>query len=100
MCGLEQVEDKALSRQHSLRPEKENQKHKVVLSPVFTSYHSGRGNAVRELILDGAGWKTRDDVYDAFFGAVGAPNWHGRNLDAVADGISGGSINNWKCRIG
>jgi RNAse (barnase) inhibitor barstar len=28
-----------------------------------------------------------------FFSAVGAPEWHGRNLDALADSISGGSIN-------
>lgn len=46
-----------------------------------------------ELILNGADWATRDDVYDAFFRAVGAPEWHGRNLDALADSIRGGSIN-------
>jgi len=50
-------------------------------------------NRVRELILDGANWTSKDDVYDGFFRAVGAPTWHGRNLDALADGISGGSIN-------
>jgi RNAse (barnase) inhibitor barstar len=48
---------------------------------------------MRELILNGVGWATRDDVYDAFFRAVGAPEWHGRNLDALADSIRGGSIN-------
>jgi RNAse (barnase) inhibitor barstar len=48
---------------------------------------------MRELILNGAGWATKDDVYDAFFRAVGAPEWHGRNLDALADSIRGGSIN-------
>ena len=48
---------------------------------------------MRELILNGADWATRDDVYDAFFHAVGAPEWHGRNLDALADSIRGGSIN-------
>jgi RNAse (barnase) inhibitor barstar len=48
---------------------------------------------MRELILDGANWKIKDDVYDGFLRAVGAPTWHGRNLDALADGISGGSIN-------
>src|ERR1700758_165329 len=54
---------------------------------------------MRELILNGADWATRDDVYDAFFRAVGAPEWHGRNLDALADSIRGGSIIRWKCRI-
>ena len=48
---------------------------------------------MRELVLDGSEWETKDDVYNAFFRAVGAPEWHGRNLDALADSISGGSIN-------
>jgi len=38
---------------------------------------------MRELILNGADWPTKDDVYDAFFRAVGAPECHGRNLDAL-----------------
>ena len=42
-----------------------------------------------ELVLNGADWTTKDDVYDAFFCAVGAPEWHGRNLDALADSIRG-----------
>lgn len=46
-----------------------------------------------ELVLNGAEWTTRDDVYDSFFRAVGAPNWHGRNLDALRDSIATGSIN-------
>ena len=41
---------------------------------------------------DGVDWVTKDYVYDAFFRAVGAPEWHGRNPDALADRISGGSI--------
>jgi RNAse (barnase) inhibitor barstar len=48
---------------------------------------------MRELNLDGADWKTRDDVYDSFFQAVGAPEWHGRNFDALRDSIAAGSIN-------
>jgi RNAse (barnase) inhibitor barstar len=35
----------------------------------------------------------RSDGANAFFRAVGAPDWHGRNLDALADSISGSSIN-------
>jgi RNAse (barnase) inhibitor barstar len=48
---------------------------------------------MKELVLDGEHWKTRDDVYDAFFQAVGAPEWHGRNFDALNDSIAGGDIN-------
>jgi len=48
---------------------------------------------MRELILDGSSWKTRDDVYDSVFRVVGAPDWHGRNFDALRDSIATGSIN-------
>jgi len=48
---------------------------------------------MRELILNGAGWQSRDDVYDSFFRAVGAPDWHGRNFNALRDSIAAGSIN-------
>ena len=42
---------------------------------------------MKKLILDGADWKTKDDFYDAFFKAVGAPSWHGRNFNALRDSI-------------
>jgi RNAse (barnase) inhibitor barstar len=48
---------------------------------------------MKELILDGSGWQTRDDVYEAFFKAVGAPEWHGRNFNALIDSIEHGDIN-------
>ena len=32
-------------------------------------------------------------MYDSFFRAVGAPDWHGRTLDALNDSIAHGSIN-------
>jgi RNAse (barnase) inhibitor barstar len=48
---------------------------------------------VREIILEGTGWRTEGDFYDAFFAAVGAPEWHGRNLNALNDSIGAGGIN-------
>ena len=48
---------------------------------------------MKDLVLDGTSWKTRDDVYDAFFKAVGAPLWHGRNFNALNDSIATGRIN-------
>jgi RNAse (barnase) inhibitor barstar len=48
---------------------------------------------MKELILDASSWKTKDDVYDSFFKAVGATEWHGRNFDALIDSIETGSIN-------
>jgi len=51
-----------------------------------------------ELTLNGAEWKTRDDVYDSFFRAVGATDWHGRNFNALRDSIATGSINTVEVR--
>jgi len=48
---------------------------------------------VPEFNLNADGWRSADDVYDAFFRAVRAPDWHGRNLDALNDSISTGNIN-------
>jgi RNAse (barnase) inhibitor barstar len=48
---------------------------------------------VTQIELDAASWTTRDDFYDAFFRAVGAPSWHGRNFDALYDSIATGQIN-------
>jgi hypothetical protein len=45
---------------------------------------------LNEITLDAAGWQAADDVYSAFFRAVGAPPWHGRNLDALRDSIGAG----------
>jgi RNAse (barnase) inhibitor barstar len=48
---------------------------------------------MREIALDGKNWNEAGDVYDAFFAAVGAPSWHGRNFDALHDSIVVGQIN-------
>jgi len=60
-----------------------------VLTPDNVNYDC----RMKELMLNGAEWRTRDDVYDSFFRAVGAPEWHGRNFDALSDSIATGSIN-------
>jgi len=41
-------------------------------------------------------WKkieTEDDFYDMFLPQVKAPEWHGRNLDALTDSLVTGDIN-------
>ena len=48
---------------------------------------------MRTLLLEGEHWRTRDDFYDAFLAAVGAPAWHGRNFDALRNSIGTGDIN-------
>jgi RNAse (barnase) inhibitor barstar len=48
---------------------------------------------MKEITLNGADWKTKDDFYNAFFAAVGAPSWHGRNFNALSDSITTGQIN-------
>lgn len=49
--------------------------------------------AMPQILLDASGWKSYDDFYQAFFEAVGAPSWHGRNFDALDDSIGEGGIN-------
>jgi RNAse (barnase) inhibitor barstar len=48
---------------------------------------------VPQFTFNADGWKSANDVYDAFFAAVHAPSWHGRNLDALNDSIATGGIN-------
>ena len=43
---------------------------------------------MKELTLDGAGWRSKDDVYSAFFHAVGAPRYNGMNFDALNDRVA------------
>jgi RNAse (barnase) inhibitor barstar len=43
--------------------------------------------------LDGASWQSRDDFYSALLSRLGAPDWHGRNFDALNDTLRGGDIN-------
>jgi prevent-host-death family protein len=51
------------------------------------------GEIATLIILAAAEWNTTDEFYTAFFDAVGAPPWHGRNLDALWDSITRGGIN-------
>jgi RNAse (barnase) inhibitor barstar len=48
---------------------------------------------MREIIIDGKNWSRPEDIYDALFEAVGAPEWHGRNFNALRDSIAFGGIN-------
>ena len=48
---------------------------------------------MQQILLDATNWAIPDDVYDAFFKAVGAPPWHGRNFNALRDSIATGRVN-------
>jgi RNAse (barnase) inhibitor barstar len=58
-------------------------------------YHAAivGGRRMKELLMDGRDWKERDDVYNSFFHAVGAPSWPSRNFNALRDSIATGKIN-------
>jgi RNAse (barnase) inhibitor barstar len=43
--------------------------------------------------LNAGSWATIDDFLDAILTALGAPDWHGRNLDALLDSAIPGQIN-------
>jgi hypothetical protein len=49
--------------------------------------------AMREFELDATNWTTVHDFYDALFSAIGAPEWHGRNINALIDSMIWGGIN-------
>lgn len=51
---------------------------------------------MKEIVLNGSGWKTKDDFYSAFLAEIGAPDWHGHNLDALHDSIGGRGINKFE----
>lgn len=42
---------------------------------------------------DLSGCATNEDVYDLILTGLHAPDWHGRNLDALWDSVAGGGIN-------
>src|SRR5579859_7937376 len=43
--------------------------------------------------LDATKWKTVSDFYDALLSALGSPEWHGRNINALVDSMIFGGIN-------
>jgi RNAse (barnase) inhibitor barstar len=45
------------------------------------------------LELNAQKWRSASDFYDTFFKTVGAPLWHGKNLNALSDSIGTGRIN-------
>jgi RNAse (barnase) inhibitor barstar len=44
---------------------------------------------MRVVQLDASAWQTAEDVYAALLAALGAPSWHGHNLDALNDSLTG-----------
>lgn len=40
--------------------------------------------------LNGAEWRSIDDFFAALLPELGAPSWHGHNLNALYDSLSGG----------
>jgi RNAse (barnase) inhibitor barstar len=48
---------------------------------------------MKQIQLDASAWQEPDDFYNALLPQLGAPAWHGRNLDALEDSIFVGDIN-------
>jgi RNAse (barnase) inhibitor barstar len=48
---------------------------------------------MKEINLNAAAWRNKNDFYEALLPALGAPSWHGRNLDALNDSLGTGQIN-------
>ncbi len=43
--------------------------------------------------VNGTKWTSTGDVYDSILPALKAPEWHGRNLGALWDSLSGNDLN-------
>jgi RNAse (barnase) inhibitor barstar len=48
---------------------------------------------VRPIVIDAGDWNSEDDAFDGLLEVLGAPDWHGRNWDALNDSIVTGDIN-------
>jgi RNAse (barnase) inhibitor barstar len=48
---------------------------------------------MKVITLDASAWRSPEDFYSALLPQLGAPAWHGRNLDALDDSLGGGEIN-------
>lgn len=46
-----------------------------------------------EILIDWKNIHSEDDFYDVFLPQVAAPEWHGRNLDALNDSVVSGGVN-------
>ncbi|CAN5471390.1 hypothetical protein BH10PSE14_BH10PSE14_27520 [soil metagenome] len=43
--------------------------------------------------MTASGWTTALDFYEALLAALGAPDWHGRNVNALMESMIFGNIN-------
>ena len=43
--------------------------------------------------VDASWWASKLDLYQAILPALGAPDWHGKNMNALIESIVGGEIN-------
>ena len=48
---------------------------------------------MRVIEIDGSDWRTPLDALEGMLSALGAPDWHGRNLNALSESIVYGGIN-------
>ena len=48
---------------------------------------------MKQIIIDASKWTDRHDFYFGVLVALGAPEWHGDNLDALYDSIVTDNIN-------
>jgi RNAse (barnase) inhibitor barstar len=48
---------------------------------------------MHDIELDATNWTTLDDFYKALLSKIGAPKFHGRNINALVDSMIWGGIN-------
>jgi RNAse (barnase) inhibitor barstar len=53
----------------------------------------GAESDMRDIELDATNWTTAQDFYNALLSKIGAPKFHGRNINALVDSMIWGGIN-------
>jgi len=48
---------------------------------------------MKQIEIDATSWVKVGDFYEAILSAIGAPDWHGRSIDALCDSMIVGGIN-------
>lgn len=63
-----------------------------LLRTAKASFCANCGRHAGKLVIDWAAIVTLDQLYDVIFAQAGAPDWHGRNLNAINDAWVTGTI--------
>lgn len=47
---------------------------------------------IQQIEIDASGWNNEDDLWDGLLDGLGAPSWHGHNLDALWETVTESAV--------